>query len=155
LRNDFTLWKDLTVSFNIYAYTGYKSLAGFYLNNDDDGGRMQYALANLPQKEYWTPENPTNEYGRIEAKGPVGAAGAAKLYDRSFVRLDNISVGYTLPKKWTSKVNLNRVRVYGTVRNVGTWARDWEFGDPETYHPDDNSQAWATRVYNFGLNLVF
>jgi TonB-linked SusC/RagA family outer membrane protein len=155
LRNDFTLWKDLTVSFNIYAYTGYKSLAGFYLNNDDDGGRMQYALANLQRKEYWTPENPTNEYGRIEAKGPVGAAGAGKLYDRSFVRLDNISVGYTLPKKWTSKLDLDRIRVYGTVRNVATWARDWEFGDPETYHPDDNSQAWATRVYTFGLNLVF
>lgn len=161
LRNDFTLWKNLSVSFNIYAYTGYKSLAGFYLNNDDDGGRMAYALANLQEKEYWTPENQTNKYGRIEAKGPVGAAGAAKLYDRSFVRLDNISVGYTLPKKWTSKLDLNRVRVYGTVRNVATWAKDWEFGDPETQRDSDNSeglanaQGWSTRVFNVGLNLVF
>jgi len=161
MRNDFTLWKDLTLSVNIYAYTGYKSLAGFYLNNDDDGGRMQYALANLPQKEYWTPQNPTNEYGRIEAKGPVGAAGAGKLYDRSFIRLENISVGYTLPKKWTSKLDLGRVRVFGTVRNVATWAKDWEFGDPEAQRGSDNSegsanpQGWATRVYNLGLNLVF
>jgi TonB-linked SusC/RagA family outer membrane protein len=155
MRNDFTLWKDLTLSFNIYAYTGYKSLNSFYLNNDDDGGRMQYALANLPRKEYWTPENPTNRYGRIEARGPEGATGAGMLYDRSFIRLDNISLGYTLPKKWTSKLDLNRIRVYGTIRNVATWARDWEYGDPETYHADDNSQAYATRIYNFGLNLVF
>lgn len=155
LRNEFVLWKDLSVSFNIYAYTGHKSLAGFYLNNDDDGGRMAYGMINLPAKEYWTPDNPTNEYGRIEAKGPTGAAGAGKLYDRSFIRLDNISVGYTLPQKWTSKLDLSRVKVYGTVRNVATWAKDWEYGDPETYNSDNNSQGWATRVYTLGLNLVF
>jgi TonB-linked SusC/RagA family outer membrane protein len=147
-RNDFTLWKDLTVSFNIYAYTGHKSLFGDYLNNDDDGGRMAYALINLPQKEYWTPENPTNRYGRIEAKGPTGAAGAQRVYDRSFVRLDNISVGYTLPKKWTSKWELDRVKIYGTVRNAGVWGNNWDYGDPET-------GGWASRVYTLGLNLVF
>jgi len=148
LRNDFTLWKDLSLSFNIYAYTGHKSLFGDYLNNDDDGGRMAYALINLPQKEYWTPENPTNRYGRIEAKGPTGAAGAQRLYDRSFVRLDNISVGYTLPKKWTSKWDLDRVKLYGTVRNAGVWGNRWDYGDPET-------GGWASRVYTLGLNLVF
>jgi len=148
LRNEFILWKDLNISFNIYAYTGHKSLESMYLNNDDDGGRMAYGMANLPAKEYWTPENPTNDYGRIEAKGPTGAAAAAKLYDRSFIRLDNISVGYTLPQKWTSKWNLSRVKLYGTVRNVATWAKDWEYGDPET-------GGLAARVYTLGLNLVF
>lgn len=148
LRNEFVLRKDLSISFNIYSYMGHKSLSADYLNNDDDGGRMAYALANLPEKEYWTPDNPTNDYGRIEAKGPIGAAGAQKLYDRSFIRLDNISVGYTLPKKWTSKGNLDRVKLYGTVRNVAAWAKDWEYGDPET-------GSWASRVYTLGLNLVF
>lgn len=154
LRNDFVLWKDLSVSFNIYAYTGHKSLANIYLNNDDDGGRMAYALANLPQKEYWTPNNPTNKYGRIEAKGPTGAGSPQKLYNRSFARLDNISVGYTLPKKWTSKLDLNRVKVYGSVRNVAVWGKDWDYGDPETFHVNDNPTGWATRVYTLGLNLV-
>jgi len=154
LRNDFTLWNDLTLSFNIYAYTGHKSLANFYLNNDDDGGRMQYAMANLQAKEYWTPNNPTNEYGRIEAKGPTGADGSQKLYNRSFMRLDNISVGYTLPKNWTSRLEIDRVKLYGTVRNVALWANDWEFGDAET-QSSDNPQGWATRVYTLGLNLVF
>jgi|AGTN01.3.fsa_nt_gi TonB-linked outer membrane protein, SusC/RagA family/TonB-dependent outer membrane receptor, SusC/RagA subfamily, signature region len=148
LRNEFVLWKDLSISFNIYSYMGHKSLSGNYLNNDDDGGRMAYALINLPQKEYWTPDNPTNEYGRIEAKGPTGAAGAQRLYDRSFIRLENISVGYTLPKKWTSRWDLDRIKLYGTVRNVAVWAKDWEYGDPET-------GSWASRVYTLGLNLVF
>lgn len=154
LRNDFVLWQDFSISFNIYSYMGHKSLATYYLNNDDDGGRMAYGMANLHKKEYWTPENPTNEYGRIEASGPTGAASAAKLYDRSFIRLENISIGYTLPKQWTSKWNIDRVKLYGTVRNVAVWAKNWEYGDPETHHTNDNPQGWASRVYTFGVNLV-
>ncbi|MCW0484556.1 SusC/RagA family TonB-linked outer membrane protein [Gaoshiqia sediminis] len=148
LRNEFVLWKDLSLSFNIYSYMGHKSLSGNYLNNDDDGGRMAYALQNVPAKEYWTPENPTNEYGRIEAKGPTGAENAQMLYDRSFIRLENISVGYTLPQMWTSKLDIERVKVYGSVRNVANWAKDWEYGDPET-------GGLSTRVYTLGLNLTF
>jgi TonB-linked SusC/RagA family outer membrane protein len=148
LRNEFILWKDLSISFNIYSKMGHKSLSGNYLNNDDDGGRMAYAMANVPAKEYWTPENPTNKYGRIEAKGPTGAAGAQKLYDRSFIRLENISVGYTLPKKWTSTFDIERVKIYGSVRNVAVWAKDWEYGDPET-------GGLGARVYTLGLNLSF
>ena len=61
VRNEFTLWKDLTFSFNIYSYMGHKSLAGYYLNFDDDGGRMTYALQNVPEKEYWSIDNPSDK----------------------------------------------------------------------------------------------
>ncbi|HEX6427048.1 MAG TPA: SusC/RagA family TonB-linked outer membrane protein [Niastella sp.] len=153
MRNEFILWKDLNVSFNMYSYMGHKSLLGEYLNNDDFGGRMTGGLQNVPAKEYWTPDNPTNNYGRIEAKGPTGAAAAEKLYDRSFIRFDNFSVGYTLPKQWTSKLTLNRVKVSGTVRNMAVWNnRNWKYGDPET---DPDTGRWASRVYNLGLNLIF
>lgn len=148
LRNDFVLWENLSFSFNIYSYMGHKSLSGNYLNNDDDGGRMTYALQNVPAKEYWTIDNPTNKYGRIEAKGPTGAAGVQRLYDRSFIRLENISIGYTFPKKWISKYDIERLRLYATVRNVAVWAKDWEYGDPET-------GDLGTRIYTFGLNITF
>jgi len=148
LRNEFELWKSLSFSFNIYSNMGHKSLSGNYLNNDDDGGRMAYAMANVPAKEYWTIDNPTNKYARIEAKGPVGAEGANRLYDRSFIRLENISVGYTLPRAWTSRLKVERVKVYSSVRNVAVWAKDWEYGDPET-------GGLATSIYTLGLNLTF
>jgi hypothetical protein len=149
MRNEFVLFNDLNISFNVYSYLGHKSLSDEYLNNDDIGGRMAYALQNVAAKEYWTPNNPTNQYGRIEAKGPTGAGAAAKLYNRSFVRFDNFSVGYTLPKQWTSKVTLNRVKVFGTVRNIRSWgSKDWTYGDYET-------GTWASKVYNLGLNLIF
>ena len=148
LRSDFTLWKDLSLSFNLYAYTGHKSLEGIYLNNDDNGGNMTYGLANMPRKEYWTPENPTNEYGRIEAAGPVGAGGVNKLYNRSFVRLENITVGYTLPRQWTTNLDVSSIKFFGAIRNVATWSPGWPYADPETGN-------WAPRLYTFGLNLIF
>lgn len=148
LRNEFVLWKDLTVSVNIYSRMGHKSLSTNYLNFDDDGGRMTYAAANKEAKEYWTINNPTNKYGRIEAQGPDGAKKPGMLYNRSFIRLENISVGYTLPRTWTQKWGIERVKVSGTVRNVATWAKDWEYGDPET-------GGLGTRLYSLGLNLTF
>lgn len=148
-RNDFTLWKDLTVSVNIYSRMGHKSLEGMYLNNDDDGGAMTHRMVNKELKEYWTVDNPTNDYARIEARGPEGATSPKKLYNRSFIRLENISIGYTLPREWTRTVDIDRVKVYGTIRNVATWAKDWKYyGDPETGN-------FASRVYTLGVNLTF
>lgn len=148
LRNDFTLWKDLTLSINIYSRMGHKGLSTNYLNNDDDGGRMFYAAACKEAKEYWTIDNPTNKYARIEAQGPDGAKSPGMLYNRSFIRLENISVGYTLPRQLTQKWGIERVKVSGTVRNVATWAKDWEYGDPET-------GGLGTRLYSLGINLTF
>lgn len=148
LRNDFTLWKDLTLSINIYSRMGHKGLSTNYLNNDDDGGRMSYAAACKEAKEYWTIDNPTNKYARIEAQGPDGAKSPGMLYNRSFIRLENISVGYTLPRQLTQKWGIERVKVSGTVRNVATWAKDWEYGDPET-------GGLGTRLYSLGINLTF
>lgn len=155
LRNEFILWKDFSFSFNIYSQMGHKRLADYYLNNDDDGGRMAYAMQNVAKKEYWTLDNPSNKYGRIEAKGPAGAESAQKAYSRSFIRLENISVGYTLPKRWTSKWDLDRVKVYGSIRNVAVWAKDWEYGDPETDPRPGEGNGLSTRVYSLGVNLTF
>lgn len=148
LRNEFTIWKDLTASFNIYSYMGHKSLSTDYLNNDNTSENLTAGFVNLPEKEYWTIDNPSNEYARIGAVGPSGATTPAKLYDRSFIRLENISVGYSLPKKWTAKYHIERAKVFGSVRNVATWAKDWEYGDPET-------GTYAARTYTLGLNLTF
>jgi len=147
LRNDFTLFKNLDISFNIYSYMGHKSIEGYYLNQDNGGSLITYNY-NTYKKNYWTPENPTNKYGRLNAQGPAGITGIGRIYNRSFIRLENISVGYTLPKEWVRKLDMERVKIYGSVRNVATWKKDWEYGDPET-------SGLATRVFSLGLNVTF
>ncbi len=145
MRNEFTMWKNLTFSFNFYSYLRHKSLSGNYLNGDNAGSMTSYTF-NTFKKEYWTPENPTNKYARLNAAGPNGAQGAQKLHNRSFIRFENVSVAYTLPKAWTSKWQLERVKLFGTIRNLACFG-PWEYGDPET-------GGLATRTFTFGLNLT-
>lgn len=146
LRNNFKLWQNFDVAISLYSYMGHKSLENYYLNGDNGGSLMSKGY-NTMKKTYWTPENPSNTYARLDAKGPSGATGAQRLHKRDFIRLDNISLGYTLPTKWTNRVMLDRVRFSFGIRNVCTWARDWEYGDPET-------GGLATRTYTFGLNIT-
>ena len=146
LRNDFTFNKNLNVSFTLYSYMGHKSSSTNYLNRDNDGSLITNGM-NTFKKEYWTPENPTNKYARLDAQGPAGVSTPAKVYDRSFIRFENISLGYTLPKKWHMK-DIEKIEVYGSVRNVAVWQKEWEYGDPETGN-------LGTRVFTFGLNLSF
>lgn len=152
IRNDFTLWKNLSLSFSIYSYMGHKSLETYYLNQDNAGSLITNGL-NTYAKEYWTIDNPTNKYGRLNAQGPTGAVTAGRLHDRSFIRLENISVGYTLPKAWLQRFDVQNVKIFGSVRNVAVWKKDWEYGDPET--GANNNGGLASRIYSIGLNLTF
>jgi hypothetical protein len=147
LRNDFTLWKNLSISFNLYSYLGHKSLSGNYLNRDNDGSLVTNGL-NTFTKEYWTTDNPTNKYARLDAQGPSGVSSPSKLYNRSFVRFENASIGYSIPKELTRRYSIENVKIYGSVRNVAVWQKDWEYGDPET-------GGLATRIFSLGLNVTF
>ncbi len=145
MRNDFTFFKNFKFSFSLYSYMGHKSQAGYYLNNDNSGS-MFTQVCNTYVKEYWTPDNPTNDYGRLNAVGPKGATGVNKVYNRNFVRLDNITLGYTLPQAWTKKFMLERVHLTAGINNVFT-IDGWEYGDPET-------GGYANRQFQFGINVT-
>lgn len=145
LRNDFTFLKDFTFSFSMYSYMGHKSQAGYYLNGDNSGS-MFTQTSNTYKKEYWTPENPTNDYARLNAVGPSGATGVQKIYNRNFVRLDNITLGYTLPVKFTRKYQIEKIRLTAGVNNVCTFD-SWDYGDPET-------GGFSNRQFQFGINVT-
>lgn len=144
-RNDFRLFKDFTFSFSMYSYMGHKSLADYWLNGDNSGSMFTNGC-NTFEKNYWTPENATNDYARLNAVGPSGVTGINKLYNRSFVRLDNVTVGYTLPKKLTMKWGIDRVHVSAGIHNVFT-IDSWEYGDPETGN-------YSNRQFQFGVSVT-
>lgn len=149
MRNTFT-YKNLSLSINMYSYMGQKKARTDYLNNDDDGGRMTYLLGNMPSKTYWTLDNSTDHYARIEAKGPTGAQRPPMIYKGSFIRIDNVTLAYVLPKSIIKKCHLNSAKVYATIKNLACWKADkyWEYGDIET-------NGLATRNYTLGVNLSF
>ena len=155
MRNDFTLFKDFMISFYMYSRMGHKILSNDYLNNDNESNALVQG-ANHFRKEYWTPENPSTKYGRIQAQGPTGATGAQKLFDRSFIRFESLSLSYSVPNKLISKFDFERLRIVGSIRNLGVWQKEWPYGDPETNASGNNGmQGLATRVFTLGLNITF
>lgn len=146
LRNEFKFWNNLTFAFSMYSYMGHKSIETNYINGDS-GSLLQKGF-NMWKQPYWTPEHPTNDYTRFEANGPQGVASPGKIHNRSFARIDNMSLGYTLPQSWTRKAFIEKCRVTASIRNVCTIGGDWEYGDPET-------GGLATRTYNIGVQVTF
>lgn len=148
MRNDFVLWKDFSISFTLYGYFGHKSTDTAYLNNDNGGDLLTHCM-NTYYKQYWTVENPSDLYGRIGAKGPAGCTSPSRLMNRNFIRLSDLSLGYTIPQKWTRKAAIERLRVSASIKNLFTiHHKDWVYGDPE-------SGGLGIRSFNLGINVTF
>jgi TonB-linked SusC/RagA family outer membrane protein len=94
-----------------------------------------------------------------------GIAGAVvhswAIEDGSYVRLNNLTVGYSLPQDFISKVGLSNFRIYATGRNLHIWT-NYSGYDPEVNSSGDgltpgvdDSSFPRSRSYTVGLNLTF
>lgn len=107
----------------------------------------------------WTPENPNAKYPQYIYGDPDNNMGHSSRWMMSgnYLRLSNITLGYTLPAKLTRKAFLNKVRVYTTFDNVHTWtASDFIGYNPETYA--SGVIAWqypATFTFTGGVQVTF
>ena len=81
------------------------------------------------------------------------------MQDGSYLRLKNISLGYTLPRALTQKVKINRFRVYVMAENLFTWTKYWgydpEIGTSSTSLGVDYGVYPQARTYTVGFNLSF
>jgi len=81
--------------------------------------------------------------------------------DGSFLRINNITIGYTLPAKWTGKIFIQQFRIYATINNLHTFTRysgydpevDTRRSTPLTPGVDYSAYPRSTS-YIFGLNLT-
>lgn len=84
------------------------------------------------------------------------------IEDGSFLRLNNITVGYTLPKRITQKFYVQQLRIYGSAYNLFTWTK-YSGYDPEVdtrrstpATPGVDYSAYPkSRSYNLGVNITF
>jgi TonB-dependent starch-binding outer membrane protein SusC len=81
--------------------------------------------------------------------------------DGSYLRINNISLGYTLPKKWTQKAHISKARIYGTVNNIYTFTKYTGF-DPEVASSSsattpgiDDSSYPRSKSFVIGVNVGF
>jgi len=134
LTNNFTIFQNISFSFSLYGHHGH------IRNFSDSAGSSNFGTGNGYDMPYWTPENRSNKYPGMRG------AGGTNYRSSSFVRLNDITVGYTFPERVTRYLHLNKLKVYGSVNNVHVWT-NWPGWDPE--NPDGPSP----RYFNLGVNV--
>lgn len=143
------------VSPPLYGNDVYNATRMFNTQSQDERSNQ---LAEVADR--WTPTNASNRVP--SAKGYV----KYELYSRfvedgSFLRLKNVTLGYTLPNKWTKKAYINRLRVYGTAQNLFCLTK-YSGYDPEVnmksspLMPGFDWGAYPkSRVFTFGVEVQF
>nr|WP_026630412.1 TonB-dependent receptor [Dyadobacter alkalitolerans] len=148
-------FKGFDLSFFIYARQGQMIISGFHRDNNALAGRYQQMYV-----DYWTPNNPTNEFPQPnkDQEFPVNNQ-AIIYYDGSFVKIRNINFGYTFTNNLTKKLGLESLRLFASIQQPKIWSKyrsKYNGVDPETSETTIGSGVTpATRVSTIGLNVKF
>lgn len=141
-------YKDIDLSVFVYTRQGQWSYAQFYRQLNDDVNK------NIPDVNYWTPENPTGTWMR-PGINKLGQEMDAIVYTKtSFTKIGYINLGYSVPQKALKKIKMSKLRIYASVQNPFVWTKylGW---DPETASENTYTQYPMTRSFVIGLNATF
>lgn len=136
-------YKDFSLFVLLYGVTGSTKANPF---------RDKTYLIN---HNFWTVDNPTNEYWSTEKNANKYIANKSispSSYENAdFMRIKDITLTYTLPTRIVTKMGLSKLAVYFTGKNLLT-VTGWEGMDPEF---DSQRAIPVSREYSFGINLAF
>jgi hypothetical protein len=155
----------------IYAMTNDFSYAGFDLSIFLQGvqGNDIFNANNVFQESMAVAQNQTQAVlGRWEGEGTSNTMPRAIfndpnnnsrissrfIEDGSYLRIKNVTFGYTLPASLLSRYKVQRIRIYASAQNLFTFTKYSGF-DPEVpYNGVDYNVYPVTRVLSLGLNIT-
>jgi TonB-dependent starch-binding outer membrane protein SusC len=121
------------------------------------------AAVSARVKDSWSPENPDTDLPIFETAANFSTNTQPNSFyveDGSFLRMQNLSIGYTLPKSVMGKAKLSRARVYASTNNVFTLTK-YKGLDPGVGGAADSSFGIdvgnypVTRSFMVGLGITF
>ncbi|MEP2026911.1 MAG: TonB-dependent receptor [Reichenbachiella sp.] len=140
---------NFDLSFLIYTSQGATYRNSMLSGTMGEVGTGRYNALNM---NYWTVDNPSNEYyGPGIASNPY--RGAIFYQDASFVRISDITFGYTLPRTALEKFGFSNFRVYAQVTNPFVF-HDFDGMDPE-FNTSTYNDGIPSATYLVGLNFSF
>ena len=115
---------------------------------------------DFPSK-VWSPENPNAYFpflrGYTAQNSELSVANDMYLQDLAYLKLRNLTIGYTLPQSWMDRIKVNRLRVYVGGENLYTWTKlKTDYLDPEEVMSDPTGRTYPVgKIYSFGMHLTF
>jgi TonB-dependent starch-binding outer membrane protein SusC len=141
-------YKDFDMSADFYTVQGVIRNNPF-LYGYLEGGSLR-GIKNGIKQDYWTPENPGGNFPRPREGNDPNNIFFMGLQDASYLRLQNITMGYSLPQNLLDKTGLNKLRIYVTGSNLFT------ITDYQSFSPERNPNEYPEPVTIVaGLQLGF
>ena len=137
---------------------------------DIDTSTDKWVVTNMASKPYWTAQR---GYVSNRNVGPLSTPNDHFLQNVAFIRLQNLTIDYTIPKKITDKINIKRLNIFFSGENLFTFSPLFKHSsaiDPEVIEAGDedtNNHAKGyngmgegysypmLKTYTFGINLSF
>ena len=151
-------YKGLDVAFDFNYQIGgqvydsdYASMMGSPMTN----GKGSNFHADLLKA--WTPENPNSNIPRMQFQDQYSAASSDRfLTSASYLSLQNVTVGYTLPAKWTRRADIEKIRFYFAGENLWLWSKRQGLDPRQSISGDVTSSFYAPmRTLSGGITLTF
>jgi len=153
-------WKNLTLSVLFQYSVGSQAVYSAVAN--DIASPFQESISREVYGNTWTPERTDARYPRLGALlyNYNSMVNDRFVFDASYFRLKNLTLGYALPEKWAAAIHSTGLSVFFTATNLFTVTR-WPGIDPETIGSmvvdmgiNDDPYPLA-RSFTFGVNLKF
>jgi TonB-linked SusC/RagA family outer membrane protein len=143
-------FKGIDFSFLLYYRLGFMINSAF----SNDQATMQSRYNNL-RVDYWTIDNPTNAYPRPNKNQENITYGSTLRYmDGGFVKLRNVTLGYTLPESIANKLKMSKLRIYATAQNPVVWSK-YKLFDPEAAGNVTSGEMPSNKLFLGGINVTF
>lgn len=143
--------------------------ANWYPGNEADRfwgpfGRPYYSFIPKDfESKLWTPENTDSYFPRLltyialNARNELRATNNRYMQDLAYIRLKNLTLGYTLPKNSLKKLMIDKCRLYISGENLLTFTKlETDYIDPEQAIANSNARVYPfSTIYSFGINITF
>lgn len=145
-------WKNLDLAVSTNYSIGGKNYDGVYYGFMDC-----YYIAQAKHKDIlraWRKPGDVTDVPKYTI-GETPIVTDDKLVDASYFAIKNITLGYTLPKRWMSKIGFKNARISASVDNLCIFTR-LKGMNPQYSLTGGTSYAYApTRTVSFSLDLKF
>ena len=120
-------------------------------NSNDMGRNWHTDIYNS-----WTPDNRYTDVPRLDSQDSYSNASSTRwLTSSNYLSLQNITLGYTLPKRMTDAMRLNSIRIYGAAENLFLWSARKGLDPRQGYVVSEGATYKGSRSISGGIRIEF
>jgi len=126
-------------------------------------GQWHGAVNDYHVDNMWTPENTNAYYPVATWNGRSRQVQTKYLQDASYIRLRDLTIGYTLPQSWLKPLGVSQFKIFASGQNLWEATDFYKYVDPDMTGSANNKGVFEgdmkaypfCRSYSFGVNLTF